>query len=32
MGVMTVVTGDEEYRAAAPFAVTIVPSALVRIG
>jgi Uma2 family endonuclease len=26
------VTGDEEYRAAAPFAVTIVPSALVTVG
>ena len=26
------VTGDEEYRAAAPFAVTIVPAALVTVG
>lgn len=26
------VTGDEEYRAAVPFAVTIAPSALVRVG
>jgi len=26
------VTGDEEYRAAAPFAMTIVPSALVAVG
>ena len=26
------VTGDEEYHMAAPFAVTIVPSALIRIG
>jgi hypothetical protein len=26
------VTGDEEYRAAVPFAVTIVPSVLVRVG
>jgi Uma2 family endonuclease len=26
------VTGDEDYRAAAPLAVTIVPSALVTVG
>jgi Uma2 family endonuclease len=26
------VTGDEDYRAAAPFAVTIVPSALTTVG
>jgi hypothetical protein len=26
------VTGHEEYRAAAPFAVSIVPAALVRVG
>jgi hypothetical protein len=32
MGGMTVVAGDEEYRAVVPFDVTIVPSALVRIG